>query len=111
MKNKEKRNKDSKLVFEPGVWSNRLKKSPILKDKYCRQCGKPLDDNCGCPQPVAEIIDCKPYRDENGISSRDRSVMVFKNTPAFQKALSEIMNDIKSKKEPEYEQITFDEVM
>ena len=111
MKNNEIKNKDSKLVFEPVVWRKLLKKNPILKDKYCRYCGKPLDDNCGCPQPVAEIIDCKPYRDENGISSRDRSVMVFKNTPAFQKALSEIMDDIKSKNEPEYEQLTFDEVM
>ena len=99
MKVNEDKNKDSKQVFEPVVWRKLLKKNPTIKDKYCRYCGKPLGDNCECPKIVAEIIDCKPYRDENGVNSNNRSVMVFRNTPEFQQAYNQIIEEIKAKKE------------
>lgn len=109
MKVNETKNKDSKLVFEPVAWRKLLKKNPTIKDKYCRYCGKPLGDNCDCPKIVAEIIDCKPYRDENGVNSNDRSVMVFRNTPEFQNAYEQIITEMKSKKETEeMEQISID---
>jgi hypothetical protein len=78
-----------------------LKKNPIIKDKYCRYCGKSLDENCECPKMVAEIIDCKPYRDENGVNSNTRSVMVFRNISEFQQAYDQIIEEIKAKKETE----------
>lgn len=111
MKINETKNKDSKLVFEPIAWRKLLKKNPVIEDKYCRYCGKSLDDNCDCPKMVAEIIDCKPYRDENGINSNTRSVMVFRNTLEFQQAYEQVMDEIKSKKEaerPEQLELCFD---
>ena len=101
MKVSEIKNKDSKLVFEPVAWRKLLKKNPTIKDKYCRYCGKPLDDNCGCPKIVAEIIDCKPYRDENGINSNTRSIMVFINTQEFQQSYDQVMGEMKAKQETE----------
>lgn len=110
MKTNETKNKDSKLVFEPVVWRKLLKKNPTIKDRYCRYCGKSLDDNCECPKIVAEIIDCKPYRDENGVNSNTRSVMVFRNTPEFQRAYDQIIEELKAKKETksEFEQLSVD---
>lgn len=108
MKVNEIKNKDSKLVFEPTMWRKLLKKNPSIQDKYCRFCGKPLDDNCDCPKMVAEIVDCKPYRDENGVNSSTRSVMVFKNTPEFQQAYNQMIEEAKAKKEAEFEQLEID---
>ena len=78
-------NKKSKLVFDPRI-------------------ARPL-----CERGFY-IIDLKPLRGEP-----DKSVFVFENTVEFQAALAEIMDEVKSKKEakkePEYEQTTFDEVV
>ena len=78
-------NKKSKLVFDPRI------ARPLCKRGFY-------------------IIDLKPLRGEP-----DKSVFVFENTEEFQVAFAEIMDEVKSKreaeKEPEYEQITFDEVM
>lgn len=73
--------KKSKLVFDPRI------ARPLCKRGFY-------------------IIDLKPLRGEP-----DKSVFVFENTDEFQVAFAEIMDDIKSKKEPEYEQTTFDEVV
>lgn len=108
MKVNDMNKKDSKLVFDPIMWRKLLKKNPIIQDKYCRFCGKLLDDNCECPKMVAEIVDCKPYRDENGINSTTRSVMVFKNTPEFQQAYNQMIEEAKAKKEAEIEQLSTD---
>lgn len=103
MKVNETNKRDSKLVFDPIMWRKLLKKNPTIQDKYCRFCGKPLNDNCDCPKMIAEIIDCKPYRDENGVNSSTRSVMVFKNTSEFQDAYSQLIEEFKAKKEAEQE--------
>lgn len=103
MKVNEIKKKDSQLVFDPTIWRKLLKKNPTMRDKYCRYCGKPLDDNCDCPKVVAEIIDCKPYRDENGVHSSTRSVMVFRNTPEFQQAYAQLVEEAKAKRETEVE--------
>ena len=47
------------------------------------------------------VIDIKPNRENT-----DKSIFVFENTDKFQQALSQIMEEIKAKKEPE--QLTMD---
>ena len=42
------------------------------------------------------VIDIKPNRENT-----DKSVFVFENTEEFQNALTEVMDEFKSKKEPE----------
>ena len=74
-------NKKSKLVFDPRI------ARPLCKRGFY-------------------IIDLKPLRGEP-----DKSVFAFLNNESFREDFTHIMDDIKSKKEPEYEQITFDEVM
>ena len=51
------------------------------------------------------VIDIKPNRENT-----EKSIFVFENTEGFQQALSEIMEEIKAKKEAEagYEQLTID---
>lgn len=71
-------NKKSKLVFDPRVARALCKKS-------------------------FPIVDIKPLRGEP-----DKTVFVFANTEDFQIAFAQIMDEIKAKKESEFEQITFD---
>ena len=49
------------------------------------------------------VIDIKPNRENT-----DKSIFVFDNTEEFKQALTEILDDIKAKKEVEYEHMTFD---
>ena len=49
------------------------------------------------------IIDIKPMRGEP-----DKTVFVFANTGEFQSAFTQIMDEIKAKKEFESEQLVFD---
>ena len=49
------------------------------------------------------IIDIKPLRGEP-----DKTVFVFANTEEFQMAFTKIMDEVKTKKESEYEQIAMD---
>lgn len=51
------------------------------------------------------VIDIKPNRENT-----DKSIFVFENTEEFKQALTQIMSDIKAKKEvsPEFEQIAMD---
>ena len=44
------------------------------------------------------VIDIKPNRENT-----DKSIFVFENTEEFQKALAETLDEIKAKKEVEYE--------
>ena len=82
MKEIKNENKKSKLIFDP-----RVARTLCKRGFY--------------------IIDLKPLRGEP-----DKSVFVFENTGEFQAALSQILDEIKTKKEvkkePELEQITFD---
>jgi hypothetical protein len=51
------------------------------------------------------VIDIKPNRENT-----DKSIFVFENTDEFKQALTQIMDEIKAKKEvePEFEQIAID---
>ena len=50
------------------------------------------------------VIDIKPNRENT-----DKSIFVFENTEAFKRVLTQIMDEIKTKKESEeFEQISFD---
>lgn len=106
MKDIKNENKKSKLIFDPKLSRKLLKMNGELK--YCPYCGTKLEDNCECHKNI--IIDVKPYRDENGALATDRSVMVFQNNTAFQNDLTQLMDEIKAKKEAEqeFEQLTID---
>lgn len=88
-------NKKSKLVFDMRVVRRLLKMNGEVK--YCPYCGKALAEKCECNKNI--IVDCKPLRNGNG-----ESVMVFDNNESFQKAFSEIMDEIKAKKEQDAEE-------
>lgn len=49
------------------------------------------------------VIDIKPNRENT-----DKSIFVFENTEEFKGALTQILDEIKEKKEFEYEQISMD---
>ena len=63
----ENTNVKSKLVFEPRAWRALLKRG-------------------------MRVIDCKPLKDD-----KEKTVLVFEDTPEFQVALVEIMAEIKAK--------------
>lgn len=71
-------NKKSKLVFDPRVARALCKKN-------------------------FPIVDIKPLRGEP-----DKTVFVFNNTEEFQVAFTQIMDEVKAKKESEPEQVTLD---
>lgn len=97
-------NKKSKLVFDMKIVRKLLKMNEEIK--FCPYCGKGMEDNCECHKNF--IIDVKPYRNENGDFEIDRSVMVFQNNETFQNDLTQIVDEIKAKKESEGEQIIMD---
>ena len=70
--------KESKLVFDPRIARALCKKN-------------------------FPIIDIKPLRGEP-----DKTVFVFENTEDFQVAFAQIMDEVKSKKAAESEQLTMD---
>ena len=49
------------------------------------------------------VIDIKPNRE-----NADKSIFVFENTEEFKNALTEILDEIKTKKEVEVEQLSMD---
>ena len=100
-------NKKSKLCFDMKIARKLLKMNGEIK--FCPHCGKGIEENCECHKNL--VVDIKPYRNDEGVVDKDRSVFVFLNNESFREDFTHIMDDIKSKKEPEYEQITFDEVM
>lgn len=51
------------------------------------------------------VIDIKPNRENT-----DKSIFVFENTDEFKAALTKVMDEIKAKTEPEFEQLTFEDV-
>lgn len=71
-------NKKSKLVFDPRVARALCKKN-------------------------FPIVDIKPLRGEP-----DKTVFIFNNTEEFQTAFTQIMDEVKAKKDTEPEQVTFD---
>lgn len=51
------------------------------------------------------VIDIKPNRENT-----DKSIFVFENTDEFKIALTNVMEEIKAKTEPEFEQLTFEDI-
>ena len=98
-------NKKSQLVFDPKITRKLLKMNGELK--FCPYCGKPLAEKCECHKNI--VIDVKPLR-----GSEEASVSVFDNNESFQADFTYILDEIKAKKdaekEPEFEQMTFDDL-
>ena len=85
-------NKKSKLIFDPRVTRKLLKMNGELK--FCPYCGKELTENCPCHKNI--VVDVKPMR-----GAENTTIAVFANNEAFQADLTQIMEDIKAKKEAE----------
>ena len=92
-------NKKSKLIFDPRIVRKLLKMNGEVK--FCPYCGKAVEENCECHKNI--VIDVKPLR-----GSEEASIVVFDNNEAFQADLTQIMDEIKAKKESESEQIAMD---
>lgn len=97
-------NKKSKLVFDPKITRKLLKMNEEVK--FCPYCGIRIEDNCGCHKNL--VIDVKPYRNENGVLEPDKSVIVFQNNEAFQNDLTQIIDEMKAKKDTDNEQLSID---
>lgn len=87
-------NKKSKLIFDPRIVRKLLKMNGEVK--FCPYCGKSVNDNCECHKNI--VIDVKPLR-----GSEEASIVVFDNNETFQADLTQIMDEIKAKKEMEKE--------
>ena len=101
MKDIRNENKKSKLIFDPKITRKLLKMNG--EPKFCPYCGKELTEGCECHKNI--IIDVKPMR-----GAEDSTIAVFQNNDAFQADLTQIMDEIKAKKEAdeECEQLTID---
>ena len=90
MKDIRNENKKSKLIFDPKITRKLLKMNGTLK--FCPYCGKELADGCECHKNI--IIDVKPMR-----GAEDSTIAVFANSDSFQADLTQVMDEIKAKKE------------
>lgn len=100
------KNKESKLVFDPKITRKLLKLNGEIK--FCPYCGKGIDENCECHKNI--VVDVKPYRNEDGVFESDRSVVVFQNNEVFQSDLTQIIDEMKAKKEIEFDANTENEI-
>ena len=92
-------NKKSKLIFDMKLTRKLLKMNGEVK--FCPYCGKSLEEKCDCHKNI--IIDVKPLR-----GSSEATIAVFDNNKSFQEDLTQIMDEIKSEKESEVEQLVMD---
>lgn len=96
-------NKKSKLIFDPKITRKLLKMNGDIQ--FCPYCGTKLTEKCECHKNI--IIDVKPMR-----GATDSTIAVFQNNESFQADLTQVMDEIKAKKEAEKEvdpeQLTFD---
>ena len=101
MKDFRSENKKSKLIFDPKITRKLLKMNDEIK--FCPYCGKALAEDCECHKNI--IIDVKPMR-----GAENSTIAVFQNNDAFQADLTQIMDEIKAKKEAdqEVEQLAID---
>lgn len=97
-------NKKSKLCFDAKIVRKLLKMNDEIK--FCPYCGKEMTEKCSCHKNM--IIDIKPYRGESGALETDRSVFVFDNNETFQSDLTQIIDEIKVKKDANGEQLSMD---
>jgi hypothetical protein len=92
MKDFRNENKKSKLIFDPRIVRKLLKLNG--EPKFCPYCGKELAERCDCHKNI--IVDVKPMR-----GAEDSTIAVFQNNDTFQADLTQIMDEIKAKKEAE----------
>ena len=92
-------NKKSKLIFDPRIARKLLKLNGEIR--FCPYCGKGIEENCECHKNI--VIDVKPMR-----GAEDTTIAVFQNNEAFQADLTQIMDEIKAKKEAEAEKPELD---
>lgn len=92
----EDKNKKSKLIFDMKVARRLLKMNG--EPKFCPYCGKALVERCACHKNI--IIDVKPLR-----GSDVATIAVFDNNETFQNDVTQLMEDIKAKKEAESKHI------
>lgn len=86
--------KTTKLVFEPKMARKLLKMNGEIK--FCPHCGASIKDGCECHKNI--VVDIKPMR-----GSEDASVMVFMNNEAFQSDFTQLLDEMKAKREAEVE--------
>lgn len=99
MKDMRNENKKSKLIFDPKIVRKLLKMNG--EPKFCPYCGKGLAEKCECHKNI--IIDVKPMR-----GAEDATIAVFQNNEAFQADLTQIMDEIRAKKEADEESLVSD---
>ena len=96
----ENNNKKSKLIFDMKLARKLLKMNGEVK--FCPFCGKPMSEKCSCHKNL--VVDVKPLR-----GSEEASIAVFDNNQSFQEDLTQLMDEIKAKKEAEEsEQLVMD---
>ena len=101
----ENKNKKSKLCFDMKLTRKLLKMNGEIK--FCPYCGKGIEENCECHKNF--VVDIKPYRNDEGVIDKDRSVMVFDNNEAFQTDYNQLMEELIAKKvEREFEPVEVD---
>ena len=75
--------------------------------KFCPYCGKGIEENCECHKNF--VVDIKPYRNDEGVVDKDRSVMVFNNNDSFKADYNQLMEELIAKKvEREFEPVEVD---
>lgn len=101
----ENKSKKSKLCFDMKLTRKLLKMNGEIH--YCPFCGKGIEENCTCHKNL--IVDVKPFRNNEGIIDKDRSVMVFDNNEAFQADYNQLMEETMAKNvDAEPEQLAID---
>ena len=90
MKDIRNENKKSKLIFDPRIVRKLLKLNGEIK--FCPYCGKGIAEKCECHKNI--VIDVKPMR-----GAENATIAVFQNNESFQADLTQIMDEIKAKKE------------
>lgn len=107
-------NKKSKLIFDPRISRKLLKMNGEIR--FCPYCGKSIEENCECHKNI--VIDIKPYRNMDGKTEADKSVIVFLNNESFYTDYNNLTEEVEIKKsknvpeqEPKYEQLTLDDIM
>ena len=87
-------NKKSKLCFDMKIVRKLLKMNGEIK--FCPYCGKGIEENCECHKNF--VVDIKPYRNDEGVVDKDRSVMVFNNNDSFKADYNQLMEELIAKK-------------
>lgn len=108
MENKFKK-KESRLVFEPRIARKLLKMNDEVK--FCPFCGVKITDNCECHKNI--VIDIKPFRNDEGETDLDRTVMVFLNNKSFRDDYYQVREEMAARDaeveaEVEVEQLSMD---